>query len=136
MIFLSRYPSAKISSFKTVSDRWMNQVFLRKLLYNKDYMISIEHVYTEICKKCDFPVPSFDIVNKIVLKYKSTYIKFSNVIINHPENKLMDKCTFLNNNINVNIPRRKKSSSHKKNVNIPVKKCLPKNNDVDMIFIG
>ena len=85
MMFHSRYLSAKIPSFETVSNGWMNQVFLRKLLYNKGYMISIEHVYTEICKSCDFLAPSYDIVNKIVLKYKSTYINFSNFIINHPE---------------------------------------------------
>ena len=85
IMFLSRYPSAKVPSFETVSDGWKNQVFLRKLLYNKCYMISIEHVYTEICKNCDFPAPSFDIVNKIVLKYKSTDINFYNFIINHPE---------------------------------------------------
>ena len=90
-------------------------------------MKSIEHIYTEIYKNCDFPIPSFDIVNKIVLKYKSTNINFSNFIINHPENKLIDKCTFLKNNININILKRKKSSSHKKNnVNIPVKKCSTK----------
>ena len=63
IMFHSRYSSAKIPSFETVSNGWMNQVFLRKLLYNKGYMISIKHVYTEICKNCDFPVSSFDIVN-------------------------------------------------------------------------
>ena len=82
MIFHSRYPLAKIPSFESVSDGWMNQVFLRKLLYNKGYVISIEHVYREICKYCDFPAPSFDIVNKILLKSKSTDINFSNFIIN------------------------------------------------------
>ena len=77
-------------------------------------MISIDYVYTEICKNCDFPAPFFDIINKIVLKDKSIDIKFSNFIINHPENKLNDKCTFLKNNINVSIPKRGKSSSIKK----------------------
>ena len=110
LIFHSRYPLAKKTSFETVSDGWMNQVFLTKLLFNKGYVISVENVYREICKSCDFPAPSFDIFNKIVLKYKSTDINFSNFIINHPENKLFDKCTFLNNNINVNIPRREKRS--------------------------
>ena len=113
-MFLSRYPSEKVPSFEIVSDGWKNQVFLRKLLYNKCYMISIEHVYTEICKHCDFLAPYFDIVNKIVLKYKSTDINSSNIIINHPENKLIDKCTFLKNNISVSIPKREKSSSTKK----------------------
>ena len=75
-MFLSRYPSAKVPSFETVSDGWMNQVCIRKSLYNKGYMIGIEHVYLEVCKNCDFPVPSFDIVNKITLKYKSTNINF------------------------------------------------------------
>ena len=77
-------------------------------------MKSIEHIYIEIYKNCDFPVPSFDIVNKIVLKNKSTNIKFSNFIINHPENKLNDKCTFLKNNIDVSIPKRKKVANPKK----------------------
>ena len=58
-------------------------------------MISIEHVYTEILKNCDFPVPSFDMLKKIMLKYNSTNINFSNFIINHAENKCIDKCTFL-----------------------------------------
>ena len=86
----------------------MNQVFLRTLLFNKGILISIKHVYREIYNNCDFPTPSFDIVNKIVLKYKSTDTNFSNFIINHPKNKLFDKYTFLNYNTNVNIPRRKK----------------------------
>ena len=81
---------------------------LKKILFNKGYVISI------------------------VLKYKSTYITFSNFIINHPENNIFDKYTFLNNNINVNIPRRKKSSSQK-NVNIPEKKCSPNKNHVDIL---
>ena len=76
-------------------------------------MISIEHDYIEICKNCDFPAPSFDIINKIVLKYKSTDMKISNFIINYPEKKLIDKCTSIKNNINVNIPKRRKSSSYK-----------------------
>ena len=89
----------------------MNQVFLRTLLFNKGILISIKHVYREIYNNCDFPTPSFDIVNKIVLKYKSTN---NNFIINHPENKLFDKYTFLNYNINVNIRRRKKVAHKKK----------------------
>ena len=98
----------------------MNQVFLRNLLCNKGYVITIEHVYREICKNCDF--------HKIVLKYKSMDINFSNFIINHPDNKLFDKCTFLNNNINVNIPRRK-NVAHKKKLTYlkinahPIKSC-------------
>ena len=130
-MFLSRYPSEKVPPFETFSDGWMNQVFLRKLLYNKGYMISIEHVYTEICKNCDFPVPSFDIVNRIVLKYKSTNIKFSNFIINCPENKLIDKYTFKKNNIDVSIPKRGESNSPKNNNdNISVKQIIniPPNN--------
>ena len=47
IMFLSRYPSANLPSLETVSDCWMNHVFMRKLLYNKGYVISIEHVYTE-----------------------------------------------------------------------------------------
>ena len=62
IMFYSRYSSAKIPSYETVSDGCMNQIFLRKLLYNKGYMISIEHIYTEICKNYDFPALSFDIV--------------------------------------------------------------------------
>ena len=41
LIFHSRYPLAKIPSFETVSDGWMNQVLLGKLFFNKDYVISI-----------------------------------------------------------------------------------------------
>ena len=55
IMFRSRYSSANLPSLDIVSDCWMNQVFIRKLLYNKGYMISIEHVYTEICKNYDFP---------------------------------------------------------------------------------
>ena len=92
----------------------MNQVFLRTLLFNKGILISIKHVYREIYNNCDFPTPSFDIVNKIILKYKSTDTNFSNFIINHPENIFFDKYTFQNYNININIPRRKRISSQKK----------------------
>ena len=106
----------------------MNQVFLRTLLFNKGILISIKHVYREIYNNCDFPTPSFDIVNKIVLKYKSTDTNFSNFIINHPENNFFDKYTFLNYNINVNIPRRK-NVAHKKKLTYlkinahPIKSC-------------
>ena len=85
----------------------MNQVFMRKLLYNKGYMIRIEHVYTETCKNCDFSVPPFATI-KIILKYNSTIINFSNFIITHPENKLIDKSTFLTNNTDIKISKRKK----------------------------
>ena len=62
--FRSRYPSANLPSLEIVSDCWMNQVFMIKLLYNKGYMIRIEHVYTETCKKCDFSVPPFATITK------------------------------------------------------------------------
>ena len=110
----------------------MNQVFLRKLLFNKGYVISIEHVYREIYKHYNFPAPSFDIVNKIVLKYKSKNINFPNFIINHPENKLIDKGTFLKNNIDVSIPKRKKVANPKNYFKISVKHSInipPKNNN-------
>ena len=32
MMFHSRYPSAKIPLFETVSDGWTNQVFLSKII--------------------------------------------------------------------------------------------------------
>ena len=63
--FRSRYPSANLPSLEIVSECWMNQVFMIKLLYNKGYMINIEHVYTEICKNCDFSVPTFDTIKKL-----------------------------------------------------------------------
>ena len=62
--FRSRYPSANLPSLEIVSDCWMNQVFMIKLLYNKGYMIRIEHVYTETCKNCDFSVPPFATITK------------------------------------------------------------------------
>ena len=106
---------------------------LKKILFNKGYVISVEHVYREICKSCDFPAPSFDILNKNILKYKATYIKFSNFIINHPENKLFDKYTFQNYNININIPRRKRICSlNNKIVNIPKRNRLSPQKNVDV----
>ena len=57
----SRYSSVNLPSLEIVSDCWMNQVSIRKLLYYKSYMISIEHVYIEICKNCDFSVPTSEI---------------------------------------------------------------------------
>ena len=65
IMFRSRYPSENLPSLETVSDCWMNQFFMRKLLYNKYSMISIEHIYTEICKNCDFSVPTFDTIKKL-----------------------------------------------------------------------
>ena len=47
IMFRSRYLSANLLSLETVSDCWMNQVFMITLLYNKGFTISIEHVYTE-----------------------------------------------------------------------------------------
>ena len=39
-------------------------------------MISIEHVYTEKFKNCDFFVPTFSLI-KIILKYNYTTINFN-----------------------------------------------------------
>ena len=70
IMFRSRYQSANLSSLETVYDCWMNQVFMRKLLYNKGYMIRIEHVYTETCKNCDFSVTTFDTIkNRIKIQF-------------------------------------------------------------------
>ena len=60
----SRYPSANSPSLETEAEYWMNHVFMRKLLYNKGYMISIKYVYSETCKNCDFSVPTFAMIRK------------------------------------------------------------------------
>ena len=60
IMFRSKYSLANLPSLETVSDCWMNQVLMKKILYNKGYMISIEHVYTEKFKNCDFSVYTFD----------------------------------------------------------------------------
>ena len=65
IMFHSRYPSANLPSLERVSDCWINQDFMRKLLYNKDYMISIEHIYTDTCKNCVFFVPTFATIKKL-----------------------------------------------------------------------
>ena len=49
-----------------------------------------------------------------MLTYNSTTIKFYNFIITHPENKVIDKSTFLTNNTDVSIPKREKISRPKK----------------------
>ena len=64
LIFKSRYPFAKNPTIEKVSESWMNQVFLRKILFNKGLLISIKHVYKETCNNCDFTAPSFDILKK------------------------------------------------------------------------
>ena len=65
IMFRSRYPSANLPSLERVSDCWINQDFMRKLLYNKDYMISIEHIYTYTCKNYVFSVPTFVTIKKL-----------------------------------------------------------------------
>ena len=72
----------------------MNQLFLRKILFNKGILISIKYVYRETCNNCDFTASSFVILNKNMLKYKAIDNQFSNFIINLPENKHFDKFTF------------------------------------------
>ena len=64
LIFKSRYPLAKNPTIEKVSETWMNQVFLRKILFNKGILISIKHVYRETCNNFDFTSPSFVILNK------------------------------------------------------------------------
>ena len=81
-------------------------------------MISILY-YTEICKNCDFSVLTFDIIRKITLKYNSTTINFSTFIINHPENKLNDKRTFLAHNTDVSTLKRGKIAHPDNDVDIP-----------------
>ena len=135
LIFKSRYPLAKNPTIEKVSETWVNQVFLRKILFNTGILISIKHVYRETCDNCDFTASSFDILNKNMLKYKAINIKFSNFIINNPENIFcFDKITFQHYNININIPRRKRISSlNNKIVNIPKRKRLSSKKNVDIL---
>ena len=53
LIFISRYPLAKYSTIENISESWMNQIFLRKVLFNKGILISIKHVYKETCNSCE-----------------------------------------------------------------------------------
>ena len=64
LIFKSRYPLAKYPIIEKVSESWMNQVFLNKILFNQGLLISIKHVYKETCNSCDLTVPSFEILKK------------------------------------------------------------------------
>ena len=62
IMFRSRCPSTNLPSLETIYDCWMNQVYMRKLLYDKGYMISIKHDYSETCKNCDFAIPTFAMI--------------------------------------------------------------------------
>ena len=64
LIFKSRHPLAKYPTIEKVSESWMNQVFLRKISFNKGLLISIKHVFKETCNSCDFTAPSFEILKK------------------------------------------------------------------------
>ena len=102
----SRYPPENLPSLERVSDCWMNQFFMRKLLYNKGYMISIKHVYSETCKNYYFAVPTFAKIKHLIA------IQFYNETLfqlhyNSSREHLIDKSTFLTNNKDVSIPKRK-----------------------------
>ena len=60
IMFKSRYPTADFPSLDNVSNCWMNQVFLRKLLSNKSNMKNIKNVYKESCEKFNYVVPTFE----------------------------------------------------------------------------
>ena len=94
IMFKSRYPTADFPSLDNVSNCWMNQVFLRKLLSNKSNMKNIKNVYKESCEKFNYVVPTFEKIKRKVLDYNRTMKEFSNFIVNHPENKIIGKTTF------------------------------------------
>ena len=93
-------------------------------------MIRIKHVYSETCKHCDFAVPTFVMILKIIWQYNATAKKISNFILNHPENKLIEKSTFITNNKYVSMPKREKISIPQKKMStyleINLLTCLPR----------
>ena len=95
----------------------MNQFFFRKILSNKGLLISIRHVYKETCNICDFAAPSFEILQKNMLKYKAIEYQFYNFIIYHSDVIFFDKLTFQSYNIEINMPMRKSNTSLNNNIN-------------------
>ena len=69
-------------------------ICLRKILFNKGLLISIRHVYKETCNICDFTAPSFEILQKNMLKYKALDNQFSNFIIYQSDVIVFDKFIF------------------------------------------
>ena len=117
LIFKTRYPFAKCPSLQKVSRSWMIQFFLRKMLSNKGLLISIRHVYKETCNICDFAAPSFEILQKNMLKYKAIDNQFYNFIIYQSDVNFFDKSTFQNYNIENNMPMRNSNSLLNNNIN-------------------
>ena len=110
LIFKTRYRFAKCPSLQKVSRSWMNQFFLRKILSNKGLLISISHISKETCNICHFAAPSFEILQKNMLKYKAIDNQFNNFIIYPSDVIFFDKLTFQSYNIENNMPMRNSNS--------------------------
>ena len=94
IMFQSRYPTADFPSLEKVSNCWINQVFMRKLKSNKTKMKNIKDIYNETCDDFKYIFSIFSIIKKNVLSYNSIMKDFSNFIVNHPENMIIDRTTF------------------------------------------
>ena len=64
------------------------------MLFNKGLLISIRHVYKETFNSCDFAAPSFELLQKNMLKYKAIDNQFYNFIIYQSDVIFFDKLTF------------------------------------------
>ena len=84
--------------------------FFKKDIIQKGLLISIRHVYKETCNVCDFAAPSFELLEKDMLKYKLLDYQFYNFIIYQSDVNFFDKLTFQSYNIENNMPMRNSNS--------------------------